>query len=384
MATLAAPSSIPRYFHPTGAVPKQGTRVQTSFQVSTRAVVVWAGAEWVPPPAAPSWPLFLAVGGKYGAVAKAGAEREVVLFHHLNLLVCFAKRPLSHPKFRKTEPGLSCASPAPNLPARGGQSCYWRVGRGSTSSTARAQIAATFAAAQSRGPRAPRPARSQHRPPAARTPGSLAGGRGGGRRGRKDRPQLLAEPEPVSCSPSPGCERPEGPPRSRAVPQFPPPRGSGGEWRGGDGQSIAGNGDQGSVVPQPRVPPLRCGQGGDSIPPSGPSARGENRPRPTLLRQLGVGGLPKPRGVFGVLMVGERSAPPCPCPPCPRDAERGCSVAAAALCRRLPPPQILSRGAAGSVPSPSLLLFSSSPRALPLSLLRWAHPACAHAPVSPA
>lgn len=135
--TAASPSSAPRYLHPTGAIPTRGDPGENIIpKVSTRVVVVWdtgwgLGLALSGPPRARS-SLLASIsdwGGKYGAVARAGAESEAVLFHHPNLFVCSAKRPVSHPKTEKknpntkqnqTQPRLLRASPAPKLPARRG------------------------------------------------------------------------------------------------------------------------------------------------------------------------------------------------------------------------------------------------------------------------
>lgn len=81
-------------------------------------------------------------------------------------------------------------------------------------------------------------------------------------------------------------------------------------------------------------------------------------------------GVPKPRGVFGVRMVGGALSPAVPV----SRVSPGCRAGrlargGSALSPTAPSPDPL-RGAAGSVPALSLLLFPSSPWALPLGLLR--------------
>lgn len=146
-------------------------------------------------------------------VAKAGPEGEVVLFHHLNFSVCFARRPLSRPKFRKPRRG-SAVHPCPKPPSRGGHSSCWRVGRGEVEPPApqepKLQQRSRQYKAGGPGPPAP-PAPST----ALQQPGRL-GPRPGGGEGRKgrtgrscspSRSPFPARPRPAASSPKP---RPPG------------------------------------------------------------------------------------------------------------------------------------------------------------------------------
>lgn len=201
------------------------------------------------------------------------------------------------------------------------------------------------------GPKArPERGRSQHRLPVAGTPGSPGpGGRGGrGGRGEGDGEEGGGGRPAAACGAGArlllvltrlGAALSPSPPPPRAVPQFPPPRGSGGEWGVGGGRaSLRVGGESGSCCPPPlpRVPPPGCGHGGDRIV-SGPAP----------LRDLGVVvvvvGCPEPEGgrFWGAGGGGERSVPlSCLAPGC----RAGMLGGGAALCPlpkaspRVPPP----------------------------------------------
>lgn len=208
----------------------------------------------------PSWPLSGAAQRRGKGVKRPGSITRVFLFAWLK--VCFLT-----PKYKK--PGWGCAAPlAPLL------------------QSSRRNICSSTRGGMARGPPLcrHRPARV---PPAAGEGRAAEGrgrprGKGKGGEGRAGRQLLLAEPELVSCSLSPGCAQLRSLPTPRSVPQFPPPRGCGGEWRVRMGRASLGVEGVRALLPaQPRVPPL-----GASIPTGGPLAR----PAGGIAAQGGDGG----------------------------------------------------------------------------------------------
>lgn len=185
----------------------------------------------------PSWPLSGAAQRRGKGVKRPGSITRVFLFAWLK--VCFLT-----PKYKK--PGWGCAAPlAPLL------------------QSSRRNICSSTRGGMARGPPLcrHRPARV---PPAAGEGRAAEGrgrprGKGKGGEGRAGRQLLLAEPELVSCSLSPGCAQLRSLPTPRSVPQFPPPRGCGGEWRVRMGRASLGvGGGQGSAARPAPCPPARC------------------------------------------------------------------------------------------------------------------------------
>lgn len=117
--------------------------------------------------------------------------------------------------------------------------------------------------------------------------GEARGGEGRGGEGKREEGRagwqlLLAEPELVSCSLSPGCAQLRSLPTPRSVPQFPPPRGCGGEWGVKMGRASLGVGGSGLCCPPSPVSPR-------SVPASRPPVPSA-RPAESIAAQGGDGG----------------------------------------------------------------------------------------------